>query len=88
MRDGANALLSRQQVSGCELSIKAERATSEPKVFTAIDLHFTITGSQLKEAAVKRAVELSAEKYCSASIMLERAGVRISHSYSMVEQDA
>lgn len=77
---------SRQDVRGCELEIKAKRADTEPKVFTEIDLHFVVTGSQLKETAVKRAVELSAEKYCSASIMLERAGVLISHSYSIVEQ--
>lgn len=78
---------SRQQVTGCELELKSERAETEPKVFTAIDLHFVVTGKQLREAAVKRAVELSAEKYCSASIMLERAGVKITHSYSIVEQD-
>lgn len=77
---------SRQDVRGCELEIKAKRADTEPKIFTEIDLHFVVTGSQLKETAVKRAVELSAEKYCSASIMLERAGVLISHSYSIVEQ--
>lgn len=77
---------SRQQVTGCELEIKAQRAEVEPKVFTAIDLHFVVTGKELKENTVKRAVELSAEKYCSASIMLERAGVAISHSYSIVEE--
>lgn len=77
---------SRQDVRGCELEIKAKRTDTEPKVFTEIDLHFVVTGSQLKETAVKRAVELSAEKYCSASIMLERAGVVISHSFSIVEQ--
>ncbi len=77
---------SRQDVRGCELEIKAKRADTEPKIFTEIDLHFVVTGSKLKETAVKRAVELSAEKYCSASIMLERAGVLISHSYSIVEQ--
>jgi len=77
---------SRQDVHGCELEIKAKRTDTEPKVFTEIDLHFVVTGRQLKETAVKRAVELSAEKYCSASIMLERAGVLISHSYSIVEQ--
>ena len=52
-----------------------------PAVFSSIHLEFVVTGSNLKESQVKRAVELSAEKYCSASIMLEAAGVEISHSY-------
>lgn len=76
---------SRQEVVDCEVEVSAERAESEPKVFTTIELHFTVTGRQLKEAAVKRAVELSAEKYCSASIMLERGGVKVTHRYTLVE---
>lgn len=76
---------SRQAVESCEVFIEAERAAEEPKVFTRIDLRFVVKGRGLKEAQVKRAVELSAEKYCSASIMLERAGVAISHSYEIVE---
>lgn len=76
---------SRQAVESCEVFIEAERAAEEPKVFTRIDLRFVVRGRGLKEAQVKRAVELSAEKYCSASIMLERAGVAISHSYEIVE---
>lgn len=79
---------SRQQVTGCEVEIRAERAETEPKVFTKIDLHFIVAGQDLKDSAVQRAVSLSAEKYCSASIMLERAGVAISHSYSIVGQPA
>ncbi len=79
---------SRQQVESCEVEIRAERAETEPKVFTSIDLHFVVRGQNLKEAAVQRAVSLSAEKYCSASIMLEQGGVKISHSYSMVEADS
>lgn len=78
---------SRQDVDGCEVEIRAERADTEPKVFTRIELHFVVRGRGLREAAVKRAVELSAEKYCSASIMMERAGVAVSHSYSLVELD-
>jgi putative redox protein len=50
-------------------------------VFSSIHLEFVVTGTNLKESQVKRAVELSAEKYCSASIMLEAAGVKISHGY-------
>ena len=53
--------------------------------FTKIHLHFKVSGTALKESQVKRAVELSAEKYCSASIMLGKAGVEITHSYEMIE---
>lgn len=62
----------RHQVSGCQVSIKAERADTEPKVFTKIDMLFTVTGKQLPEAAVERAVALSHEKYCSATAMLSK----------------
>ncbi|MBA4245343.1 MAG: OsmC family protein [Pseudomonas sp.] len=75
----------RQPVESCEVFLDAERASEEPKVFTKIHLHFVVKGRGLKEAQVKRAVELSAEKYCSASIMLGRAGVAISHNYEIVE---
>ncbi|MDY7219791.1 OsmC family protein [Denitrificimonas sp. JX-1] len=76
---------SRQDVSDCEVRIDAERADVEPKVFTKITLHFIVSGNGLKENVVKRAVDLSAEKYCSASIMLGRAGVEITHSFEIVE---
>ncbi|MBS7325591.1 MAG: OsmC family protein [Thiopseudomonas sp.] len=79
---------SRQAVESCEVEIRAERADEEPKVFTRIELHFIVKGRGLKDAAVKRAVELSAEKYCSASIMMERAGVAVSHGYTLVELSA
>ena len=75
----------RQPVESCEVFLDAERAGEVPKVFTRIHLHFVVKGRGLKEAQVKRAVELSAEKYCSASIMLGRAGVDISHDYEIVE---
>ena len=75
---------SRQAVDDCEVRIDAERADVEPKVFTKIALHFIVTGKNLKETVVKRAVDLSAEKYCSASIMLGRAGVEITHSFEIV----
>jgi putative redox protein len=73
----------RQQVSDCRVDIEAERVDAVPAVFSKIHLSFVVTGNALKESQVKRAVELSAEKYCSASIMLEAAGVEISHSYSI-----
>ncbi len=71
----------RQQVTDCRAEVEAERVDAVPAVFSKIHLKFTVTGVNLKEAQVKRAVELSAEKYCSASIMLEAAGVEMSHSY-------
>lgn len=74
----------RQQVTNCRCVIDAERADEVPAVFTKINLHFIVSGENLKQALVKRAVALSAEKYCSASIMLERGGVEITHSYEVL----
>ena len=75
---------SRQNVTGCRCELSAERAEDEvPAVFTKIHLHFVVFGEDLKEAQVKRAVSLSAEKYCSASIMLTRGGVEVTHSYTI-----
>ncbi len=76
---------SRQLVDDCEVTLAAERGDDEPKVFTRIHVHFIVTGQGLKEKQVARAVSLSAEKYCSASIMLGRAGVEISHDYEICE---
>jgi putative redox protein len=76
---------SRQQVVDCRVELNADRADAVPAVFTRIDMHFIVVGVGLKENHVKRAVQLSAEKYCSASIMLGAAGVEITHSYEMVE---
>lgn len=75
---------SRQNVVDCRVELQAERADAVPAVFTAINMHFVVTGVDLKENHVKRAVELSAEKYCSASIMLGAAGVEMTHSYEIV----
>ena len=75
----------RQPVTDCVAELEAERADSEPKVFTKIHVHFVVTGKGLDENKVKKAVEMSAEKYCSASIMLGRAGVEITHDYAIVE---
>jgi putative redox protein len=76
---------SRQQVSDCRVEIEAERADAVPAVFTKIHLNFIVSGTKLKENQVKRAVELSAEKYCSASIMMEAAGVEVTHGYQIEE---
>ncbi len=76
---------SRQPVERCVAELQAERADAEPKVFTKIHVHFVVTGKGLAEAAVQRAVALSAEKYCSASIMLGRAGVEMSHDFEIRE---
>ena len=78
---------SRQDVLDCVTELQAERADTVPSVFTKIHIHFVVTGRRLKEAQVKRAVALSAEKYCSASLMLERGGVEITHSYAIVEPE-
>ncbi|WP_426416247.1 OsmC family protein [Aestuariirhabdus sp. LZHN29] len=75
----------RQQVSDCRVEITAERADAVPSVFTKIHLHFVVSGNELKDSQVKRAVALSAEKYCSASIMLGAGGVEITHDYQLVE---
>lgn len=75
----------RQDVTGCIAELEAQRAPEPPQVFTRLHLHFIVTGRGLREPQVKRAVELSAEKYCSASIMLTRGGVAVSHSYEIRE---
>ena len=77
---------SRQNVTDCKVEVEAERADAIPAVFTKIHLKFVVSGVNLKENHVKKAVELSATKYCSASIMLEAAGVEISHSYEIVAE--
>lgn len=76
----------RQEVTDCEVTVSAERADAEPKVFTTIHLHFCVSGKDLKEKQVARAVSLSAEKYCSASIMLS-ATASIKHSYEICDVD-
>lgn len=65
----------RQAVSGCELKLTSERAATDPKVFTKIHMHFVVRGRGLSAAAVERAIKLSHEKYCSASIMLAKTAV-------------
>jgi len=74
----------RQDISDCVVQVKGERADTDPKVFTAVHMHFVITGRDLSDSHVKRAVDLSADKYCSASIMAERAGCKVTHDYEVV----
>ena len=76
---------SRQEISDCVVEIEAERATQEPKVFTRIHFHFILTGKTLNSAQVERAIKLSAEKYCSASIMLAKTA-QLTHDFDIVEE--
>lgn len=73
---------SRQAITDCEVKLNAERADTDPKVFTKINMHFIVTGKDLNPRQVERAVSLSADKYCSASIML-KASVEINHSFEI-----
>jgi len=75
----------RHAVSGCEVSLKAERAETDPKVFTNIHFHFRVRGRNLKPDAVARAIELSSEKYCSASIMLGKTAT-LTHDFEIIEE--
>jgi len=75
---------SKQNVTDCVAEVSATRADNIPKVFTHIHVHFVVTGHQIDEGRVKRAVELSAEKYCSASLMLAKSA-KITHSYEIAE---
>lgn len=72
----------RQKVSDCVAEITAERAETDPKVFTKIHVHFIVTGHALSEKHVARAIQLSSEKYCSASIMLG-ATAEVTHDYEI-----
>ena len=74
----------RHDVTGCQVKVTSERAPADPKVFTKIHLHFAVTGRGLPEAAVARAIELSHEKYCSATIMLARTA-DITTSHELIE---
>ncbi len=74
----------RHAITGCEVSLVAERAESEPKVFTRIHFHFRVSGKALSPDAVARAIELSKDKYCSASIMLAKTAA-ITHDFEIVE---
>lgn len=75
----------RNDIVHCEARLSAERVDAVPSVFSKIHLHFVISGKNLKPEVVERAVKLSAEKYCSASIMLGKAGVEITHDFEIIE---
>ena len=75
---------SRQDISDCVLDIDADRAPTDPKVFTRIHFHFTIHGRNVKREQVERAILLSADKYCSASIMLGKTA-EITHDFEIIE---
>lgn len=76
----------RQQVSDVQVQLSGERAQTTPRVFTDINLHFVVTGKNVSEKHVERAVSLSAEKYCSVALMLEKA-VNVSHSFEVLESE-
>lgn len=76
---------SRQAVSDCHVEMSAERAETDPKVFTKIHMHFVVKGKDIKPEAVEKAVKLSAEKYCSASIMLG-ATAEMTHDFEIIQE--
>ena len=76
---------SRQKVTDCVTELTAQRVDEVPRVFKTVHMHFIVTGEGLDERKVARAVSLSAEKYCSASIMLARGGVEITHDFEIIE---
>ncbi len=75
---------SRQNISACEVSLQAERAETDPKVFTKINLHFTVKGKDLDPSKVERAINLSHDKYCSATAMLANTA-EITHTFEVVQ---
>ena len=74
----------RQSIVSCDAQVEAVRSDEVPAVFTKIHLHFKVSGGNIKENIVRNAVKLSAEKYCSASIMLSKGGVEITHSLELI----
>ncbi|MBU3739030.1 MAG: osmotically inducible protein C, partial [Rhodoferax sp.] len=75
----------RHAVAGCTVKLSAERADTDPKVFTGIHMHFTVTGQAVPAAAVERAIAMSHEKYCSASVMLGKTA-QITTSFEVRER--
>ena len=74
----------RQQVTDCEVTVTGERAETVPRVFTKIHLHFDVTGKDVSEKHVERAVSLSADKYCSVALMLAK-GLEVTHGFAVIE---
>lgn len=75
----------RHAVSGCDVTLNAERAETDPKIFTRIHFHYRVKGKQLKSEAVARAIELSKDKYCSASIMMAETA-KITYDFEIIEE--
>jgi len=75
----------RQDIEDVSVDVSAERADTVPAVFTKIHIKFTVSGRNIKEKHVERAVALSADEYCSASIMFKNAGIEVTHSYEIVQ---
>ncbi|MCK5689046.1 OsmC family protein [Myxococcota bacterium] len=75
---------SRQEVTDCKITVEADRAESHPKVFTKIHVHYVVTGKNLSDKHVSRAIKLSSEKFCSASEMLKKVAT-LTHDYEIVE---
>ena len=73
-----------EPVSGCEVRVTAERAETDPKIFTRIHFHFVVRGKGVKPGKIEQAIKLSAQKYCSASIMLAKTAA-ISHDFELIE---
>lgn len=76
----------RQSITDCHVELSAERADKVPKVFTKIHVHYIVKGKNLDEKKVARAVEMTAEKYCSVSIMLAKS-VDVTHDYEVIEEE-
>jgi putative redox protein len=76
---------SRQAISDCYVELSAERAETDPKVFTKIHMHFVVKGNNIKPEVVEKAIKLSAEKYCSASIMLGHTAA-ITHDFEVIQE--
>lgn len=74
----------RHDVRGCTVKLQAERAQTDPKVFTSINMHFSVTGKAVPAAAVERAIAMSHDKYCSASVMLGKTA-EITTSFEVIE---
>ena len=75
----------RQEITSCEAEVTAERVDATPAIFESIHVHFKLAGRNLSEKQVARAIELSAEKYCSASIMMKNAGVKVTHDFEIIQ---
>jgi putative redox protein len=75
----------RQEISSCEAEVCAERVDATPAIFESIHLHFKLAGNNLSEKQAARAIELSADKYCSASIMMKNAGVKVTHDFEILQ---